>query len=664
MADDLQPIRQEVNIDINENGAEITEKQISKLNTSLDNTIAAGREVDKTFDEVYEGLKPLTARMGEAEDRLYELALAGQTTSKEYQELLKTVANYRKTQIETDRVVDSAATTLGQKLAGGAQLAATSIQAGTAGMALFGDQSEDTEKALLKVQAALSFADAIGNLSTLGGQFKVYRDVVVDTYRKIVISKQAEIAATNQATASQTRFNLSVLANPYVLAAAAIAALAIGTYAWIKATDEAAKREEELKTAIDKTSRSTKSLEESTESLNKTSSDANEIEVLRARAFGATEKEIQALIKSQKELSIQRANDQKAEAFENYRRAESEYYRALRGDNEENTERAKENLEEAFNFYKKAQEQRRSALLDSVKTELQDQINSNNQAKEQQDKAIEEQKKADEKKRQLSKEAAEKLKKDREDDQAALLEFQKKIVDSDIEQAVLAREQEEKDRADSVARLQAFVDKNNEIEKAAADEAVRIEKAKADQEAAIEEGRVKLTDRIVGFLQTIAGKNKTLQKAAIIAESAVGIGRSVVQTQTSNVAATAQGAALAIPTGGASVAAASGLVATNYASLGLGIAANVAATAKALSALGGGGSSAQGGAATASAGGQAATPSRNVAQVAFQGSPENQISTAISQQQRDQPPIQAFVVSQEVTDQQELDRKKTLNNSF
>ena len=33
-------------------------------------------------------LQPLTTRLGEAEDRLYELALAGDTTSKEYQELL------------------------------------------------------------------------------------------------------------------------------------------------------------------------------------------------------------------------------------------------------------------------------------------------------------------------------------------------------------------------------------------------------------------------------------------------------------------------------------------------------------------------------------------------------------------------------------------------
>jgi hypothetical protein len=37
-------------------------------------------------------LQPLTARMGEAEDRLYELAAAGKTTTKEYKDWVKNLA--------------------------------------------------------------------------------------------------------------------------------------------------------------------------------------------------------------------------------------------------------------------------------------------------------------------------------------------------------------------------------------------------------------------------------------------------------------------------------------------------------------------------------------------------------------------------------------------
>jgi chromosome segregation ATPase len=90
---------------------------------AMDNLSQATKEVAQefnnaaTFAERYgEELQPLTARMGEAEDRLYELANAGETASKEYQDLLETVSRYRKVQIQTDMAVDAAATTMAQKL--------------------------------------------------------------------------------------------------------------------------------------------------------------------------------------------------------------------------------------------------------------------------------------------------------------------------------------------------------------------------------------------------------------------------------------------------------------------------------------------------------------------------------------------------------------------
>ena len=80
-----------INIDIN-NNAEETEKDFKNLNDTLDDTAKANDEVNKSFDKgatfaqrYGDELEPLTTRIGEAEDRLYELALAGDTTSKEYQ---------------------------------------------------------------------------------------------------------------------------------------------------------------------------------------------------------------------------------------------------------------------------------------------------------------------------------------------------------------------------------------------------------------------------------------------------------------------------------------------------------------------------------------------------------------------------------------------------
>ena len=86
-------ITKTIEIDVNElkavGGLDNLDKALQKVDKSA-------RSVDKTFEEVYGDLQPLTTRMGEAEDRLYELALAGQSATQEYQDLLQTVANYRK----------------------------------------------------------------------------------------------------------------------------------------------------------------------------------------------------------------------------------------------------------------------------------------------------------------------------------------------------------------------------------------------------------------------------------------------------------------------------------------------------------------------------------------------------------------------------------------
>jgi len=191
--------------------------------------------------------------------------------------------------------------------------------------------------------------------------------------------------------------------------------------------------------------------------------------------------------------------------------------------------------------------------------------------------------------------------------------------------------------------------------KESADEEIRIAKIVVDQKKQLQTANLNNIASGFALLGQLAGKNKALQAAAIIGESAVGIARTIIQTQTSNVATTAQGAALAIPTGGTSVAAATALVTANNIGAGIGIAANVASTAKALSSLGKGGAP--------SPQQVRPQPSTNVPNLnesqppAFNivgQSETNQLADAIGGQT--QQPVQAFVVSSEVTTAQELDR--------
>ena len=184
-----------INLEIKDNFKKV-EKDIDDLNKSLKDTAENNRDVSKTFEEVYGELKPLTARMGEAEDRLYELAAAGQTTTQEYKELLETVGQYRQVQIQTDLAVDGASQTMTQKL-GSALNGATSAFATTQGaMALFGSENEALEESLLKVQAALAIQQGVDGLTTsykeLGGK-------------------------TGIATKAQTAFNFVMNLNPILL---------------------------------------------------------------------------------------------------------------------------------------------------------------------------------------------------------------------------------------------------------------------------------------------------------------------------------------------------------------------------------------------------------------------------------------------------------------
>lgn len=131
-------------------------KDVQKLSDSFEELNSTTHDVGASFEEVYGDLKPLTARMGEAEDRLYELSLAGKQGTAEFQALLETVGNYRRVQIETDLAVDSAATTMSQKLGGSLEYVAGAFAVTQGALGAFGIENETVEKSILKVQSALA----------------------------------------------------------------------------------------------------------------------------------------------------------------------------------------------------------------------------------------------------------------------------------------------------------------------------------------------------------------------------------------------------------------------------------------------------------------------------------------------------------------------------
>ena len=226
-------------------------------------------------------------------------------------------------------------------------------------------------------------------------------------------------------------------------------------------------------------------------------------------------------------------------------------------------------------------------------------------------------------------------------EKANVLEDEFAIIKSDKEKA-----DKEKKKIDfeNELILQAEKARNEKavLDNLAVEQAIR-DQALVDQKAKNKDDILATGNALIEGAKMLGGKNKALQKAAIIVEGAVSLGKVGVNIATGVSKDAASGAVASVPQIIKTIA--TGAVST------AGIISN---TARALKALGSGGGSS----------GDSPLPSRNVAQVGFQASSENQIGTAISNQQKLQPPIQAFVVSQSVRDAQELARKKELVNSF
>lgn len=171
--------------------ADAARKSLAGLNNAYDEMSKSATDLGATFEDIYGEVLPLTTALGESEDRLYQLALAGDTTSREYQDLLKKVSDYRKVQIQTDLAVDSAATTMDQKLGGAIQGAVSGFAAVQGAMGLLGSESEQLEKTLLKVQSALAIAEGVRGIRENIGYFKQLGSTVTGVFNNM--TKSAKI---------------------------------------------------------------------------------------------------------------------------------------------------------------------------------------------------------------------------------------------------------------------------------------------------------------------------------------------------------------------------------------------------------------------------------------------------------------------------------------
>ena len=719
-----------INIDINSNASE-AEKDFKSFNKAVDETTKSAKNLDATFEEVYGELQPLTTRMGEAEDRLYELALAGDTASKEYQELLTKVGEYRKVQIQTDLAVDGAAQTMTQKL-GSALNGATSGFAATQGaMALFGSENEALEKSLLKVQSALAIQQGVKGLSD------AYKELSIGT--KLAAAGQAAFTfVTGAATTGLKLFRLALISTGIGAIVVAIGLLianfdklliplnaaknalksfgdAIGLtdFAEKERAEEQRKRFEEEKKEREEI---IKLLQEEREEIQKQNDLQQRYSNARILALQTQKKLAQGNAEEISEIEKEISSEKIAQLKKDQQTLIDDQIKVLGQLEQEvaNNAAAELRIQQGLSiagedFYKKKEnsDKKYYELKEQLRTnDFQGVIDIDNQiASIQADETIREKEELKKRQDNYKQYAAERLSIARkiEDIENSLLtdgiekeleinrdkfrrlredvkgnrEERKILTDlynqqeAQAEAKIIADNQKRREDAFETERserveLLNFVDELNtkEVESEKAknlaildnavetnEKLIESDKAVAEAKKNIQDAQMANIEAGISLLKDVAGENNKLQALAIAAESAVSIAKTIITTQAANAAATAQGAALGITTAGASVAAATALVTQNNISAGISIAAQIAAAAKGISALGGGASAPSGGNVGGGGASSAAVPNFNV----VGDSGINQIA-ALQQQ-----PVQAFVVSGEVTTSQALDRNRVQN---
>ena len=135
-----------------------TEEQVKDINTATDKF-----DLSKKFDDVYKDTAPLSSRLGELEDRMYELAFSGKSASEEFAALQKEAVSMRQTIIGVDKQVDILADNKGFSVFGdglgevGASLARMDF-----------DTASKQASTLSNNVSKMTFGKAIGSIKSLG----------------------------------------------------------------------------------------------------------------------------------------------------------------------------------------------------------------------------------------------------------------------------------------------------------------------------------------------------------------------------------------------------------------------------------------------------------------------------------------------------------------
>jgi hypothetical protein len=287
-------------------GAQDSAAKVKKEYTGIANSFAAafsGGEVKKALDNQAKAIdnvgksgKSLTGQLRGLKGELAALEIAGQDGTEAFNKLLISAAKLEDQIGDTRaRVQILASDTFKFDAAVGAtQALASGFELAQGAAALFGEENEDLQKALVKITAATAVANSVQQISALIKEESAIKTAVLT-------------ARTFALTAAQTAYNAVIGLTSGLLKGVQIALAATGVGAFIVAIGAVVAYWEEIKTSITGVSESQKNLNLNSQNQlkleeNKLKSISDQDEILKLQ--GKTEREILDLKVKQSEQTL------------------------------------------------------------------------------------------------------------------------------------------------------------------------------------------------------------------------------------------------------------------------------------------------------------------------------------------------------------------------
>ena len=220
-----------------------------ELNVETTQAQKALNKFGGTLEDVYgEGVQPLNFAIGELEDRLYEMAAAGNTSSKEFNEMAAEVGRMKKVIIETDMTLDGMAKTTSQKVGGALSGVAGGFSLAQGAMGAFGVESEAVQETLLRVQSAMAISEGITSITESIPDFKALSASI----GKTALGQKALNIAQAAGAKVMKVFNKVLGANPIFKLVAVITAV-VAAFKWFtSSTESAEKANEKLNASLER----------------------------------------------------------------------------------------------------------------------------------------------------------------------------------------------------------------------------------------------------------------------------------------------------------------------------------------------------------------------------------------------------------------------------